>query len=599
MILKPILKLSLYTASFLAIYLLPFSGAIVTKNQPLLAQSTKSEKLTLFVDPNKGDDLNSGTRNSPLQTITQALKIAESNTVISLAPGTYSAATGEKFPLIIRDSITLQGVLGGNGRRVVVMGGGSFISRTGAGQNVAIAATKQTMAIKGLTIINSDNRGHGLWVESANPEISHNTFTRNGNTGLSVNGRSKPLIANNHFRNNGGNGLLIYGQSAPTVTDNLFENTGFGMSLVQQSKALINDNEFRGNRIGLIFEGNSQGKLRGNRIINSWEYGLVAIANSRVDLGSSSQPGENIFRSNKKLAIQNITQNLISASGNQVRGATEGQIDFSDNSIAAVEIDSASTNLASNTQTSRLRDNPLTSQGKTIERSPRSSENQQAAINNPPRSTFNSSSVTEPTAESEVLPSPPVVKKQESLPPLLPSRLAKSPRVNTQNENSPNRNSLNSGSANSEADVANNAKRKEFVFTAPRSPRPLLPQTNRLDSSKPSRLPPPATSTQKPNLPLPPLKSPSVLGSNSNRRSVNSLSDLLGGSRPNKARFRVLVESNHQNQQKQILSLYPSAKRTVYQGKSMFQVGVFSDRAAAEKASRSLANLRLTSYILE
>lgn len=600
MAMNRILKTSQYLCSFLVVCFLPFSEIIWTKDQPLLAQSNQSEQVTLYINPNQGDDLNSGTRKSPLQTITQALKIAEADTVISLAPGTYSKETGEVFPLIIRDRITLQGILGGNGRNVVVRGSGSFISRTGAGQNVAIAATKKTAAIKGLTIINSHDRGHGLWVESANPEISHNTFIRNGNTGLSVNGLSKPIITNNYFRNNGGNGLLIYGQSSPIVSENIFDNTGFGISLVQQSQAVIEDNEFRGNRIGLIFEGDSQGKLRGNTILNSWEYGLVAIANSRVDLGSSGQPGENVFRGNKKLAIQNITNNIISASGTQVGGATEGQIDLSDNSIAVVAIDSDSANLASNNRASRLRDNPLPAKGSIIERSPRLSANQQAVINNPPRSTFNSSSGNKPTAEPEVLPAPPVVKKPKPLSPLLPSsRLTKSPRVNLQTDNSSNRANLNSGAATNDSANPNNSNKKEFVFTAPRSPRPLLPQLNRLDSSKPNTLPPPATSTQKPaNLPLPPLKSPSVLGSNSNRRNVNSLSDLLGGSR-SAARFRVLVEAEQSNQQKQILSLYPSAKRTVYQGKSMLQVGVFSDRSAAEKVSRSLANLRLTSYILE
>ena len=151
MAMQRILKTSQYLCSLLVVCFLPFSETILTKNQPLLAQNIQSSQLTLYINPNKGNDSNLGTRNSPFQTITQALKNAPVDAVISLAPGTYSEETGEVFPLIIRDQITLQGVLRGNGRNVIVMGGGSFNSRTGAGQNVAIAALKKTTAIKAVS----------------------------------------------------------------------------------------------------------------------------------------------------------------------------------------------------------------------------------------------------------------------------------------------------------------------------------------------------------------------------------------------------------------------------------------------------------------
>ncbi len=599
MVIKRILTTGQYFCSLLVVCFLPFAETILTKRQPLLAQNNQSAQAILYINPDQGKDGNSGTIDSPLQTITQALKIAPVDAVISLAPGTYSAATGEVFPLIIRDQITLKGVLGGNGRDVIVMGGGSFNSPTGAGQNVTIAALRKTTAIQGLTITNPNDRGHGLWVESANPEISRNTFTRNGNTGLSVNGRSNPLIANNFFRSNSGNGLLIYGQSSPTVTDNLFDDTGFGVSLVQQSRAVISNNTFQGNRIGIIFEGSSQGKLRGNDILNSWEYGLVAIANSKVDLGSSGQAGENVFRGNKKLDIQNLTKNIISATGIRTSGVSEGQIDYTQNAASIVEIASSPSSLASNSpaNVSRLRDNPLPSKSRPIARSPIppipsiTSSNQQAAVTNPSRLSFNDSSANSSSVDSEVLPPPPVVQKPKS-----PSTPLLKPRVIRKSQDTNSRNGNNIRSTENIPPL-NNGTGKEFVFTAPRESNP--PPIDRFNDQQPSTLPPPRTTTQRPeNLPLPPLKSPSVLGRNSNQR-VGSLSDLLGSSRSATSRFRVLVEAGQNNQQKQILSLYPNAKKTVYRGQSMYQVGVFSDRSNAEKVSRSLANLRLTSYILE
>jgi hypothetical protein len=75
-------------------------------------------------------------------------------------------------------------------------------------------------------------------------------------------------------------------------------------------------------------EGSSQGTLRHNEIINSGEAGLMAIAESRVDLGTDDEPGNNVFRSNRKLDIQNATSSEIVAVGTEVQGNTQGDINF-------------------------------------------------------------------------------------------------------------------------------------------------------------------------------------------------------------------------------------------------------------------------------
>jgi parallel beta-helix repeat protein len=292
----------------------------------ILAEATTEQKV-IYVDPQLGNDAqNTGNRESPFKTITQALKIARSGTTIKLAPGTYSVETGETFPLILQERVTIEGNIGSQGYSTIIRGEGYFISHTGAGQSVTIAAIKNAGSITGVTLTNPDNRGHGLWIESASPQVSHNTFTRNGNTGVSVNGLSSPAIANNYFYNNSGNGLLIYDNSQPQVIDNLFEKTGFGVSIVRDSAAIITGNRFIGNRIGIILENSAQGTFRNNQIETSQEIGLVAISQSRVDLGTTSNPGNNIFRSNNKLDIQNASNNQIVAVGNQINGSTEGNI---------------------------------------------------------------------------------------------------------------------------------------------------------------------------------------------------------------------------------------------------------------------------------
>ncbi len=310
-------------------------GKILIFSNPSPAQQSnikQQEKVTtntIYVHPHRGKDTALGSQAAPLKTITQALRIAQPNTTIALAPGTYSEATGEVFPLIIKTNITLQGTPASKGYNTIIQGSGSFVSPTGAGQNVTIAVVKDTPEITGITVTNPHTRGHGLWIESANPKLTHNTFTRNGNTGVSVNGKSNPVIANNYFYLNLGNGLLVYGTSQPQVTDNEFEKTGFGVSIVQNAAPILHRNSFSGNRIGVILEGNSQAILRSNKITNSEEYGLVAISNSRVDLGTKTEPGENIFNRNGKFDIQNVTSHPIPAVGTKVAGRIQGNIDFS------------------------------------------------------------------------------------------------------------------------------------------------------------------------------------------------------------------------------------------------------------------------------
>ena len=283
---------------------IPCNIALEVREVKADTPSVSLNKNIVYVNPNRGDDSQVGKELSPLKTITQALKIAPPGSTIKLASGTYSEETGEVFPLIVEDRIILEGNPDNQGYNTIIEGDGYFVSPTGAGQNIAIAALKDAGGIIGVTITNKHSRGHGLWIESASPKVVSNTLTRNGNTGVSVNGNSAPLIEDNYFYNNSGNGLLVYGTSKPEVVNNTFKQTGFGVSLVQDTVTLLKDNQFDSNRIGIILEGNSQAILRDNEVINSLDSGLTAIARSRVDLGTDDESGNNIFRSNRKLDIQ-------------------------------------------------------------------------------------------------------------------------------------------------------------------------------------------------------------------------------------------------------------------------------------------------------
>lgn len=519
------LKLTLFLSS-----ILPFSCSLLLCPYSAIAQETVNSnyqaqeiadvsKKVIYVNPHQGDDQAVGDRSSPLKTITQALRNAPANTVISLASGTYSEDTGETFPLIIKRNIILQGTPQAQGSNIIIKGGGDFISPTGAGQNVAIAIIKDGVTISGVTVTNPQNRGHGIWIESANPTITDSSLIGNGNTGVSANGNSQPIIKNNYFFNNLGNGLLVYGTSHAHLSNNFFERTGFGVSIVKNGAVTLEANKFQGNRIGVIFEGNSQGLLRDNKIFSSFEYGLVAIANARVDLGTNERSGGNIFRGNGKLDIQNITKNSIVAVGTEVQGKTSGIIDFNGttNSLVAINSNISHPENSNDNNLSRLREIP---------------------INSLPERPSNTVSPRRNTANS-------AITSSETLPP--PPSFA-----------NPNNLANNNVSNNNISDTLNNES-KELVFSAPTS---------------------------------------DVTGNNNS--NINSLGAVISFSNTAATiRYRVLVEASNSSQQAKVRSLYPDAFRIVYQGKTMLQVGAFSQRSKAETASRSLANLGLNSHILE
>ena len=505
-----------------SIVTLPLVGFIYT--QPAIAQensqpSISLEKNVIYVDSQTGDDSQVGKKQSPLKTITQALKLAESGTTIKLASGTYSEESGETFPLIIKQDVTIEGSPKSRGHNINIEGNGYFVSPTGAGQNVAIAARREAGGIIGVTVTNNHERGHGLWIESSNPKVVSNTFINNGNTGVSVNGNSSPLIDDNYFYNNAGNGLLVYGTSKAEVTNNTFEQTGFGVSVVQNATSTLTGNTFDGNRIGIILEGNSQGILRDNQINNSLEYGLTAIAKSRVDLGTSEQPGNNTFRGNGKLDIQNASSNAIVAVGTKVSGSTEGTINFE--SGDSVAVNNTAKDLPPLLPSSRL--SPLNEEN---------GDRPVARLNPELLSTPNSVPVSPPESTVEEtsassLPSPPPLPEE-------------------------------------------NSEDQELVFTAPPSPEPV---------------------------PFPPETPTSALNSNSSQ--IGSLSDVLGSSGANQVKYKVLVEALDSEEQEEVRSLYPDAFATIYGGKSVLQVGAFSDRTKAEQATESLEDLGLDTHILE
>lgn len=284
----------------------------------------------LYVNPVAGDDWRGqGGERSPFKTITKALQVAQPNTVIVLVPGTYSAETGESFPLRLKPGVTIQGNPRLYGKDTVIQGGGPFLSPTFASQNITILGVNQG-GLAGVTVTNPNPRGYGLWIESASPVILENTFRGNAHDGISMTGSSAPTIRGNVFAENGANGMTIYGTARPEIRNNAFVKTGFGINIAEEARPLIVGNRILQNEDGIVVQAQARPVLRGNLIEGNLRDGLVAIAQAQPDLGQVNDPGNNIFNNNGRLDVNGeATSQAIVAVGNQFASdRTKGRLDL-------------------------------------------------------------------------------------------------------------------------------------------------------------------------------------------------------------------------------------------------------------------------------
>jgi hypothetical protein len=102
-----------------------------------LATSSLSAQQGWFVDPVLGDDLNGGlSQGDAFQTLGHALTQAASGDNVFCVPGTYSAGSGESFPISIEDGVRISG-----------LGGTPVFDGAGAGVlfNLASNITEETV----------------------------------------------------------------------------------------------------------------------------------------------------------------------------------------------------------------------------------------------------------------------------------------------------------------------------------------------------------------------------------------------------------------------------------------------------------------------
>ncbi|HTL89832.1 MAG TPA: DUF1565 domain-containing protein [Leptolyngbya sp.] len=548
-------------------------AAIPANANPLPVQMAQSTPAVIYVNPAIGSDGASGQGQTPLKTITVALDRATSGTTIMLAPGTYSIETGEVFPIQLKPGVAIQGDPRDRGQSVIIRGGDTFLSRSFARQNVTfLGADRATLA--GVTVTNPDPQGYGLWTESSSPLIVANTFTGSGHDGASIVGNSAPILKNNYFYQNGANGITIYGTSRPELQENIFERTGFGINIAQNAAPKLVGNRITQNKDGIVIQGNAQPTLRNNVIDSNDRDGIVAISQSRPDLGTSSNPGNNTFLSNRQFDInaQRSTQTL-PAFGNQISARTIGRLDLS----GVASVPALITNVASSGGSGQARLAPLLPIARSVSFQSDRTLPQSGAIEIPVPAPLAASApvVQRPIARSAFR--RPAVSSQGAALPIARSAFPR-PAVPVQNAALP---------------IARSA-----------FPRPVAPlQINTIQTAliQVPQASAPRRSTPSGILPVPRMTPPIGNTSGANVRVWRGGgSGESGGSRISQAkslgfRFRVIVQAITDSAQAQVRSTVPDAFSL--RGRSVMQAGAFRDRSEADELLQILLNQGLPASI--
>ncbi len=272
---------------------------------------------TFYVNPGTGSDSANGSQSAPFKTITKALTQSQSGTTIQLVAGNYNAASGEVFPLNVPAGVKIVGNESNKGSDILIEGSGQYDSPTQARQNVTFLLGNNA-ELRGVSVTNLATRGTAAWLESTAPTIANCTFVRSKREGVFAAGNANPIILNNVFIENEGNGIVVTRNSSGEIRGNSCKKAGSGISIDGNSTPRVIENIISENRYGLLVSGDSRPVFRKNRIENNSETGLTVTVRALPNLGSTQDPGGNIFRTNGQWDLENATSTKLISVGNQL-----------------------------------------------------------------------------------------------------------------------------------------------------------------------------------------------------------------------------------------------------------------------------------------
>ncbi len=575
------------------------SGDQVSPSVPALPSNLS----VIYVDAASGSDTNGdGSRNAPFQTITYALTQAGAGVLVQLLPGEYTEASGETFPIELPKGVILRGDEASLGEGYLISGGGTFISPTLARQNIALLAQPGSQ-VRGVSIRNEGRRGYALWLESSDASVYNNSFVGSIHDGIFMTGASAPHVEGNRFYKNGANGISILGTSTPKVINNLFQETGFGIMIDQKSSPLVQDNRILQNRSGVIVGGSAQPKLRGNLISRNLEAGIVAISQGSPDLGTPNDPGNNRFEGNGQLDIHNSTRGIsLVAFGNSLAGETKGEVSLSGQAIAQAaatapqEVAEGSLSLPPTPVQSAPTPPPASAASPaplaaTLPSPPPVASPAPLAAtlpSPPPAASPAPLAVTLPSPPPAASPAPLAVTLPSPAPAASPAPLAVTLPPPTLAPTTPAPVSRPAVAPPSQPSTSGNGEVLEFKavpFTPDANPAataaPVTPSASTPDevTTEPDQsltdittlLPPP---NRRPASP-PPLAQASP-------PPASTSAPPLAASNNNAAQFRVLVIPSASDNLQKLQELVPDADETIFNGRSVWQAGLYNNRSSAQ-----------------
>lgn len=283
---------------------------------------------TFYVNPTTETDSAVGSQLAPFKTLTEALVKSTSGTTIKLVNGSYTATSGEKFPLVVKAGVTIVGDEATKGKAIIIQGGGTKTMGNWPSQNITMYL-EEGAELRGVTVTNPGTSGVGVWIHGVSATIANSTLSKSLREGVFVSGTGKPTILNNIFSENTGNGMSFVDNAKGEVRGNLFQKTGYGLAIGYQSAPLLKDNHILENRTGLVINGDASPVLRNNIIEKNEEDGITVTTNAKVDLGTSEDPAGNTIKDNGKFDVQNTSTEKILSIGNTLSATkVKGDIEF-------------------------------------------------------------------------------------------------------------------------------------------------------------------------------------------------------------------------------------------------------------------------------
>ena len=286
---------------------------------------------TVYVNPTKGNDANTGSKLAPFKSLTRALKTINmtlSPTIIHLASGLYSTASGEVFPLLVPKGVILVGKETTKGKGIIVSGSGKHYSQSFGWQEVAMVLLDDA-SIMGITLTNPQTKGTGIWIESSTPTLANCTFRNCGREGVFTCGTAKPLIADSVFVSNRAAGLLMAGNSKGEVWRNVIQKNKLGIVISDFAAPLIGKNQLSANHMGIALSRQANPVLRHNLLKANTLGGLKVNDRAIPDLGHPQDSAGNIFRDNRHFDIHNNTSRKLTSAGNELNPTQiKGIVDF-------------------------------------------------------------------------------------------------------------------------------------------------------------------------------------------------------------------------------------------------------------------------------